>query len=87
MLSLTEQSMQQKLRLSREYRLSFPSFPSLGIPTESVLSQSFDVTSHQTELIRTQMMQVIPCEDPCLVQIIEEYPTRKQQWVMDEICK
>ena len=64
-----------------------PSFLSLGIATKTVLSQSFDVTSHQTEFVRTQVVQVIPCEDPCLVQVIKEYPTRKQQQVMNQACK
>ena len=64
-----------------------PLFLSLGIATKTVLSQSSDVTSHQTEFVRTQVVQVIPCEDPCLVQVIKEYPTRKQQQVMNQACK
>jgi hypothetical protein len=52
-----------------------------------MLSQGSDIVPHQAEFVGTQMVQVIPCKDPCLVQIIEEYPADKPQLVKNESCR
>lgn len=51
------------------------SLPWFWVTAKAVFLYSFKVVSHERKLVATKMIKVIPCEDPCFMQVIEKQST------------